>query len=97
MIRIDGQTVVVETRTLTAELRRGLLVSLRDRAGGRELVGPFDPAPVSALELVYANGPGVGFGPAKPVTVSVLPVSERCAEFRNPNPAVRELFEMANG
>jgi hypothetical protein len=82
MIRIQDQVVTVETCTLTAELRRGLLVSLRDRASGREWIEPFDPAPLSALELVYASGPGTGFGPAKPVAVTALAISDHCAEFR---------------
>lgn len=82
MVRTNAESIVVETRTLTAELRRGVLVSLRDRQSGREHLAPVDGAAVSALELVYATGPGAGFGPAKPVTVSVLPVSEHCAEFR---------------
>ncbi len=82
MIRVQDQTVMVETRTLTAALRRGLLVSLRDRVSGREFIAPFDPDPLSALELVYAQGPGAGFGPAKPVAVTVLPISDQCVEFR---------------
>jgi len=82
MVRIEGECILVETSTLTATLRHGHLTSLRDRRSGREHLAAFDPAPLSALELIYASGPGAGFGPAKPVTVSVLPISACCAEFR---------------
>jgi hypothetical protein len=82
MVRIDADAILVETCTLRAELRRGFLTSLRDRQTGREHLEPFDPAALSPLDLVYASGPGTGFGPAKPAAVSVLPISERCAEFR---------------
>ena len=71
MVRVQADAIVVETRTLTAELRRGFLVSLRDRQTGREHLGPVDPTVHSALELVYAAGQGTGFGPAKPVTVGI--------------------------
>lgn len=82
MVHIEGDAIIVQTRTLRAELRRGFLVSLRDLQTGRECLGSVDPAAGSALELIYATGPAAGFGPAKPATITLLPVSERCAEFR---------------
>jgi hypothetical protein len=82
MIRLANDRLLIDTRTLTAEMARGFLTSLRAKATGASWVTPFATDDASALELVYANGQRVGFGPEKPVTISLHRISDHCAEFR---------------
>ena len=62
MIRLRDRTLLVETRTLTAEITDGFITSLRDKEGGRQWLRPIDAQSRSALQLVYASGKAVGFG-----------------------------------
>ena len=82
MIRLDGQTLVVETATLTAEIERGFVTSLRPRGGGAQWVRPVGADAGSALQLVYASGQVVGFESAKRVTITPRLLSSHRAEVR---------------
>ena len=66
MIRVEGNAIQVETKTLTATVTDGWLTSLRRRGGGGELVPQAAEAAKGgpALELVYPSaGAGAGFCP----------------------------------
>ena len=82
MIRIAETSLEAETASLTAVFRNGFLTSFRAKATGREWIRPFDPDGGSAVEAGFANGQTVGFGPEKPVSITLHPISDRCAEFR---------------
>jgi hypothetical protein len=82
MIRLNDQTLVVETRTLSAEITRGFLTSLRAKEGGISCIQPFDPSAGSALQLVYASGEVVSFGAGKPVKIVSRLLSDDQAEVR---------------
>ena len=59
MITVEGDEIRVETRTLSAAIRRGWLSSLVNRATGEQLIRPFDTAEEAALQLVYRGGEAV--------------------------------------
>lgn len=82
MIRLDGQTLVVETATLTAEINQGFITSLRPRDGGAEWVRPVRADADSALQLVYASGQVVGFESARHATITPRLLSDHLAEVR---------------
>ena len=82
MIRLKDQTLLVETRTLSAEITRGFLTSLRARDGGAPCLQPFDTSAGSALQLIYASGEAVGFEASKPVDVVSRLRSDHQAEVR---------------
>jgi hypothetical protein len=81
MLTIKGNRILVDTRTLTAVLERGTLVSLARKSDGRELVkvGAGDRAP---LELIYTGKEVVPLGTESGDTVAVLPINDTCAEVR---------------
>ena len=81
MIRLNDQTLVVETRTLSAEITRGFLTSLRAGTGA-SYIQPFDTSAGSALQLVYASGEGVDFGAGRPVQIVSRLLSDDQAEVR---------------
>jgi hypothetical protein len=56
MITVSGEEIRVETRTLSAVVRRGWLTSLTSRATGEQLIRPFDVGEEAALQLVYRGG-----------------------------------------
>jgi hypothetical protein len=82
MIRLKDQTLFVETGTLTAEITRGFLTSLRARDGAAPCLQTFDVSAGSALQLVYASGEVIGFGPDKPVQIVARLLSDHQAEVR---------------
>ncbi len=82
MMHWNGQTLVVETRTLTAEFTQGFLTSLRAKQGGAACLRPFDIAAGSALQLVWGSGEVAGFGADKPAQVVTRLLSPGEAEVR---------------
>jgi hypothetical protein len=63
-VRVDGDRLIIETHTLSAEMSRGMLVSLRSKSTGEQLVG----APGNrgaALELIYRGDEVVGIDESK--------------------------------
>lgn len=82
MIRLKDQTLIVETGTLSAEITRGFLTSLRAKEGGTPHLQPFDTSAGSALQLVYGSGEVVGFGAGKPVQIVSHLLSDHQAEVR---------------
>jgi len=82
MIEIANDKLQIDTKTLTAEMTRGSLLSLKSKGTGASWIAPFSADDGAAPELVYANGQAVGFGSGKPVTVSLHRLSDHCSEFR---------------
>ena len=82
MITVEGDEIRVETRTLSAALRRGWLTSLVNRATGEQLIRPFDTAEEAALQLVYRGGEAVRVDGHTVGEMHVRRISERCAEVR---------------
>jgi len=81
MVRVDGNRVEVETRTLAARLERGCIVSLKSRATGEEFVRPLEPGAGPALELLYRGGESVPVDESKFGTITCRSVSRDQAEF----------------
>lgn len=81
MIRVQQESIHIETTTLTATIERGYLVSLRSRANGREFIDAAALPNGIALQLVYASGEMVGFADG-PVTISLHQLADTRAEIR---------------
>jgi hypothetical protein len=81
VIRIEGDSLNVETRTLAARFAQGALVELRRRADGRLLIqsGPEAPPP---LQLVYPAQEAVPLAGEPGDRVVCLPLGDHAAEFR---------------
>ncbi len=82
MIRLEGQSLIVETATLIAEITGGLITSLRARRRGEQWIGPVGSGAGPGLELVDAAGRAGGFDPARPLTITPRLLSQRRAEVR---------------
>jgi hypothetical protein len=84
MIRVEGNTIHVETRTLTATLTDGWVTSLKRRGGGAELMPQGAEAAKSgpAMELVYRGGEVVPLDTVVEGCVQTRGVSDHAAEVR---------------
>lgn len=80
MVRVEGEAIRVETSTLSATLRRGLVTELVRRSDGKRLIQCDGEG--SALQLIYPHEPDLDvlLGPAP--RVSVHPLSNHAAQFR---------------
>jgi len=81
MVRAEGRTIDIETRTLTARLENGFLVSLKSRADGREHIEA-PGAEGSALQLVYPGRGTIDVVGKLASTITTLQVSTTAAQFR---------------
>ena len=81
MIRVEGTSVLVETRTLVARFDRGALVGLKRRADGRVLLES-EPDPASPLQLIYPGQETVALTGELGDQTLCLPPNDRCAEIR---------------
>ncbi len=81
MVTIEENAICVETRTLSARLENGFLVSLRGKAAGEELLPDAGPAS-SALQLFYGTQGTVDVMGNLAASVSVHRLSDRAAQFR---------------
>jgi len=81
MVRVDNNRVQVETHTLTAALERGLIVSLKNKKTGEELIGSFDRVRAPALQLLYRGGEVVDVGESKFGSAACRQISSDRAEF----------------
>ncbi|MCC7146277.1 MAG: hypothetical protein IT443_07505 [Phycisphaeraceae bacterium] len=59
MMRIEGDSLFIQTRTLRALVRRGVIVSLVNLATGKELIAVSDCADKTALSILYRAGEAV--------------------------------------
>jgi hypothetical protein len=80
MIRIDGATLLADTKTLTATFERGLLTSLRSKLTGEEFIAKAPQG--SALQLVYASGETVDVLGNLAAEITLHPLSDSAAQFR---------------
>ncbi len=55
-ITLDGNTIVVETKTLNARLEKGFITSLRCKQTGREYIKKPETNTHTALQLIYSSG-----------------------------------------
>jgi hypothetical protein len=55
-IRIDGNLMFIETKTLTARLEKGLITSLKCKQTGQEYISQSETNNKRAIQLVYSNG-----------------------------------------
>jgi hypothetical protein len=82
MITVAADEIRVETRTLSAVVRRGWLTSLVSKATGEQLIRPFDPGEEAALQLVYRGGEAVRVDGHQVGGVEARPISDHRAEVR---------------
>ena len=82
MITVRDDEMRVETRTLSAVLRRGWLTSLMDKASGEEMIRPFDPAEEAAVHLVYRGGESVRLDGQLTGEVRARRLNDHLAELR---------------
>lgn len=81
MIRIEGNCIYVDTRTLTARFERGALIELRRKRDGRVLVeGAVDG--MAPLQLIYPGQEAVSLRGELDDEVACLPIDDYCAEMR---------------
>jgi hypothetical protein len=81
LLTLEGRTIRVETRTLSAVIEDGFVMSFA-QPGQAPLIAPFDRVGQSSLQLIYANGDTVDLVNAKYGTITTLVLSETCVEVR---------------
>jgi hypothetical protein len=81
VIAVQGQTIHVDTKTLTATIDRGFLTSLKSKLDGAEYIKPFDMGG-SALQLVYPNQGTVDVVGNLAATIGVHQLSPTSAQLR---------------
>lgn len=81
MLTIDGNRIHAVTRTLTAVIEGGVLVSLARKADGRALITA-SAAGRAPLQLLYTGREVVPLGTESGDRVTVLPVNDYCADVR---------------
>ncbi len=81
MLKIDGTTLRVETRALSATFERGILTELSDRATGQRLIET-QAEGKPALELIYAGGEAAPLGTETGDQMTLVALGEQRADFR---------------
>jgi hypothetical protein len=81
VIRVEGTSVLVETRTLVARFDRGAPVELKRRADDRVLLES-EPDPASPLQLIYPGQEAVALSGELGDQAVFLPLNDRCAGIR---------------
>ena len=85
MIKVTGNRIEIETRTLTAKLLNGWLVSLRSKDTGDEYIANAQPDKGCALELVYANNEAIPISAGPMSTFEAFQITNSIAEVRYHN------------
>ncbi|MBM3879704.1 MAG: hypothetical protein FJ387_08290 [Verrucomicrobia bacterium] len=80
-VRVDGDRVLVETHTLSAELSQGFVVSLRSKLTGQVFIGPKAAPGGAPLELVYRGDDIVRVDSSKFGSITVHALSPQRAEM----------------
>lgn len=80
-IKVDGDRLLIETRTLSASMVKGFFVSLRNKATGEELIEAPNTSDSAALELVFRNDEMVRVDESKFGSIAVHALSPTRAEF----------------
>jgi len=81
MLTIEGNTLRVETRSLSATFERGALTTLIDKASGRRLIHTTAEGK-AALELIYAGQERAPLGTEAGDLITLVPLGDRRADFR---------------
>jgi len=82
MLKINGNTIIAETKTLKASIKDGLLVELVSKASGKKYIQLQDVTKHSGLSLVYANNRVVPLSNGSQSEVKYFQVNEHCVEIR---------------
>jgi hypothetical protein len=80
-LRVREGLVSVETGTLTAEIEKGFIRSLRSKITGDEFVEAFDLNQSPALQLIYRGDESAALDESKFGSISCRQVSEHKADF----------------
>jgi hypothetical protein len=80
-VQVKGDTIVVNTSTLTATLKKGLLTSLKSRLTGEEFITSFDNGSSAALQILYPSSELVDISSDDFGRLTLNQVSDRKAEF----------------
>ncbi len=79
-VRVENGRVLVDTATLSAVLEKGMLVSLKRKDDGAEMIAGADPATRPALELLYRGGATLPVDEAKFGSITARSLSNTRAE-----------------
>ncbi|NMB97306.1 MAG: hypothetical protein GYA02_11970, partial [Clostridiaceae bacterium] len=82
MIKVSGDQIFVETKTLEAKFDKGYLVYLRSKISDEEFVSLSSYCEIPALELVYAGNEAFGIDEMKFGNIEVFSFSNSYAEIR---------------
>ena len=85
MILISGNHIEVETRTMTASLVDGWIVSIRSKETGDEYISGARTDTGSALELVYAGNEAVPISSGPMCSCKAFQINDSMAELRYHN------------
>jgi hypothetical protein len=80
-IKVEGDRLIIETRTLSASMAKGFFVSLRNKATGEELIEAPNTSDSAALELVFRNDEILRVDESKFGSIAVHSLSPTRAEF----------------
>lgn len=81
MLKVDGNCIHVDTKTLTAILDRGVIISLIRKSDGKQFIQS-DADKIIPLRLVYSGGEVVQLGGEQSDQIICLPISSYHAEYR---------------
>ena len=79
-IRVQDNTLHIDTSTQTAVIEKGLLVSLKSKITGETFISDVDIAACPALQLLYRNGESVSVDESKFGKIESYALSEQRAE-----------------
>ncbi|MGQ9609975.1 MAG: DUF6259 domain-containing protein [bacterium] len=81
MLKVDGNRIIAETKTLTAILDSGIITSLVRKSDGEQFIQSNVDKSIP-LQLVYHGGEVVPLGAEVGDSVKCLPINDHYAEFR---------------
>ena len=80
-VRVDGNRISISTRSLSAVIEKGFLISLKNKASGEEYIQGVQVDSSAALELIYRNDEIVRIDESKFGHIETLQISEHRAEI----------------
>ncbi len=81
MLKIDGNTIHIDTKTLKATMDKGVLISLVRKSDGKQLIQSKADG-VMPMQLVYSGGELVPLDEYASDQVICLPINDHHAEYR---------------
>jgi len=79
-LRVEGDRILAQTRTLSAEIHKGFITSLTSKITGDEFIRAFDITESSALALLYRGEELVGIDESRFGSTRCRQISEHRAE-----------------